>query len=265
MMIVDELKIGGYGPELIVVPTAGPTVDKCIAEKTCDETITGIVRSMLSSEYEISKYEITFDDYEIYTESTGLEVLEDNGWGRESRPVIFVAWKDALAYAEWLTDQTDFKYRLPSVIEWEHAARAGRHTAYWWGPELGVNRANCSDCRSKWSRLKTAPVGSFPPNPWGIHDMHGNVGEFTQDCAMRERRFSLTRRFSLQLSKLSAESKFFRNCRWVRIKGSTWNVTHGPLVLWKLRRDNSYIAKPLVAYPERYMSAGVGFRVVRQM
>ena len=220
---------------------------------------------MISSEYAITKFEITFDDYELFSEATGREIPEDNGWGRGKRPVIFVAWKDALAYAHWLTDQTGFTYRLPSVIEWEHAARAGTHSAYWWGSELGVNRANCSDCVSRWSHLKTAPVGSFPANPWGIHDLHGNVGEFTRDCAMQERRISLTRRFSLKLNELSTEPKFFRKCRWVRIKGSSWISNNPPMVLSKSNRENAYIPGKFAAYPERYKSAAKGIRVVREM
>ncbi|MCY3859270.1 MAG: SUMF1/EgtB/PvdO family nonheme iron enzyme [Gammaproteobacteria bacterium] len=264
-VIVDELEIGGFGPELVVVPIASSKGENCIADETCVETITDIIRSMITKEYAISKYEITFDDYEVFSEATGRELPEDNGWGRGSRPVIFVAWKDALAYADWLTDQTGFTYRLPSVIEWEHAARAGTRTAYWWGQELGVNRTNCSDCRSRWSHLKTAPVGSFPANPWGIHDMHGNVGEFTQDCAMRKRWFSLTRRFPVKLNKLSAEPKFFRNCEWVRLKGSTWNATRDSLVLWKFDRGRAYMERPVVTYPERYKGAAIGIRVVREM
>lgn len=264
-VIVDELEIGGFGPELVVVPIASSKGENCIADETCVETITDIVRSMITTEYARSKYEITFDDYEVFSEATGRELPEDNGWGRGSRPVIFVAWKDALAYADWLTDQTGFTYRLPSVIEWEHAARAGTHTAYWWGQELGANRANCSDCKSRWSHLKTALVGSFPPNPWGIHDMHGNVGEFTRDCAMRERRFSLTRRFPMKLNEISAEPKFFRQCRWVRSTGSSWISTLNPVVLQKYDRSNSYIPRRFAAFPERYKSAAKGIRVVREM
>lgn len=262
-VIVDELRIGGFGPQLVVVPIADPKREDCIAQKTCNETITDIVRSMISSEYAISKFEITFDDYEVFVEATGREIPEDNGWGRDSRPVIFVAWKDALAYADWLTEQAGFTYRLPSVIEWEHAARAGTHTAYWWGSELGINRANCSDCASRWSHLKTATVGSFPPNPWGIYDLHGNVGEFTRDCAMQERRFSFTRRFPTKLNELSAEPKFFRKCRWVRRTGSSWISTLDPLVLQSYDRTNSFIPRRMAAYPERYKSAAMGIRVVR--
>ena len=157
------------------------------------------MRSQLDSRYAISKYEITFNDYDLFSEETGREAPEDNGWGRATHPVIFVAWRDALAYAAWLSDQTGYTYRLPTVVEWEHATRAGTQSAYWWGPEIERNRANCSECGSRWSRLQTAPVGSFPPNPWGIYDMHGNVREFTQDCALRGEKWHPFNRYRYKL------------------------------------------------------------------
>ena len=81
-----------------------------------------------------------------------------------------------------LSQQTGQRYRLPSEAEWEYAARAGSETKYSWGNEIGRNRANCRDCGSRWDFEQTAPVGSFAPNRWGLHDMHGNVYEWVQDC-----------------------------------------------------------------------------------
>ena len=71
---------------------------------------------------------------------------------------------------------------MPTEAEWEYAARAGTETAYSWGNEIGRNRANCRGCGSQWDGGQTAPVGSFDPNSWGLHDMHGNVLEWVQDC-----------------------------------------------------------------------------------
>lgn len=263
-VIVDQLKMGGHGPEMVVVPVAGEKVRNCIPEKVCDETITDIVRSMINSPYAISRYEITFDDFDRFCEATGRTKPEDYGWGRGSRPVIFVSWKDALGYAKWLTDRTGFAYRLPSVIEWEHAARAGRHTAYWWGAELGENRANCRDCGSKWSQLQTAPVGSFPPNPWGIYDMHGNVSEFTQDCALtKRRRFSPFKGRSMY--KLSAESRFVEDCAMVHVKGASWQVNHHLAFRRKTDQNNKHFPERFTYTSIRTMSVGMGIRVVRDM
>jgi formylglycine-generating enzyme required for sulfatase activity len=96
--------------------------------------------------------------------------------------VINVSWKDAVAYAEWLSKQTGKRYRLPTEAEWEFAARAGTTTSYWWGDEVVENRANCRGCGSQWGGEQTAPAGSFKPNPFGLYDTAGNVWEWVQDC-----------------------------------------------------------------------------------
>ncbi len=96
--------------------------------------------------------------------------------------MIIVSWDEAKRYVQWLSRKTGKPYRLPSESEWEYAARAGTETAYSWGDGIGVNRANCRGCGSQWDYSKTAPVGSFGANAWGLHDMHGNVSELVEDC-----------------------------------------------------------------------------------
>ena len=106
----------------------------------------------------------------------------DEGWGRGRRPVINVSWDDATAYANWLSKKTGKPYRLLSGAEYEYATRAGTQTAYPWGDAVGTNNANCHSCGSQWDARQTAPVGSFPPNGFGLYDMVGNVREWTEDC-----------------------------------------------------------------------------------
>lgn len=107
---------------------------------------------------------------------------DDLGWGRGDRPVVMVNWDDAKAYVAWLAQRTKQPYRLPSEAEWEYAARAGTSTSRYWGDEIGSNQANCDGCGSEWDGKMTAPVGSFAPNPWGLHDMLGNVWQWVEDC-----------------------------------------------------------------------------------
>ena len=118
----------------------------------------------------VSRYEVTFDEYDLFAGVTGRQLPHDQGWGAGRRPVINVSWEDAVAYADWLSGQTGKRYRLPTEAEWEYAARAGSETAYWWGDEVGDGRANCDGCGSEWDDEKTAPVGSFQANRFGLYD-----------------------------------------------------------------------------------------------
>lgn len=134
--------------------------------------------------YHIGAHEVTFDAYDRFARATGRRLPDDEGWGRGQRPVINVCVYDALNFSKWLSRKTGTYYRLPTEVEWEHAARAGRNTEYPWGNDLGRNQANCDGCGSQWDNEQTAPVGSFAPNEWGLYDVAGNVGEWT--CSMRD-------------------------------------------------------------------------------
>ncbi len=133
------------------------------------------------NEFEMGKFEVTFEQYDMFCETTGKDKPGDNSWGRSNRPAINVSWQDARDFATWLSKQTNRKIRLPSESEWEYAARAGKSTSYWWGNSPVINVANCADCGSQWDNKSTAPVGAFNPNLWGLFDMAGNVHEWTLD------------------------------------------------------------------------------------
>ena len=132
--------------------------------------------------FELSKTETTFAQWDVCTEYGPCRLVSDEGWGRGSRPVVNVSWHDAQTYVRWLSQATGEHYRLPSAREWDHAALAGSKTKYSWGRRIGRNLANCHGCGSRWDGSQTAPVGSFAANEFGIHDMHGNVAEWVQNC-----------------------------------------------------------------------------------
>jgi formylglycine-generating enzyme required for sulfatase activity len=94
--------------------------------------------------------------------------------------VINVSWDDAQAYVAWLSQKTGKPYRLLSEAEWEYAAQAG--TGREVAASQGANQANCNGCGSSWDSKQTAPVGSFAATTFGLHDMLGNVWEWTADC-----------------------------------------------------------------------------------
>lgn len=167
-------------PEMVVIP-AGSFRMGCVSGKYCGEDEKPVHEVKIDS-FAMSKYEVTFEEYDAFTDATGRERADDEDWGRGRRPVINVSWRDAVAYTHWLSDQTGETYRLPSEAEWEYAARAGTETMYSWGDNIGYNRANCEVCGSRWDDEKTALVGSFEANRWGLYDMHGNVWEWVRDC-----------------------------------------------------------------------------------
>ena len=137
----------------------------------------------ISRPFAMSVYEITFAEYETCVAGGACaKTPDDHDWGRGQRPVINISWAEANDYVLYLSQVTGEIYRLPSEAEWEYAARAGTTSAFWWGDEAGDNVANCRKCGSEWDGKASAPVGSFPANPFSLHDMNGNVWEWTSDC-----------------------------------------------------------------------------------
>jgi formylglycine-generating enzyme required for sulfatase activity/serine/threonine protein kinase len=188
----DYLQDNSLGPEMVWIPAGRFQMGDIQGQGDNDEQP---MRWVSVEKFAIGRTEVTFAEYDRFAEATGREKPDDNGWGRGNRPVINVSMADATAYAAWLSQQTKQQYRLPTEAQWEYAARAGTETLYWWGNEIGLNRANCDGCGSQWDNQKTAPVGSFAPNPFGLYDTVGNVWEWTcseyqekyygkeQDCA----------------------------------------------------------------------------------
>lgn len=138
----------------------------------------------LARPFAIGRFETTFDEWDACVAARACTTKpDDHKWGRSRMPVMNITWYDAKEYVAWLTRLTGRAYRLPTDAEWEYAARAGTVTAFWWGDTLEPNRANCRDCTGQWLHGgKAFPVGSFPPNPWGLYDMSGNLWEWIEDC-----------------------------------------------------------------------------------
>jgi formylglycine-generating enzyme required for sulfatase activity len=96
-------------------------------------------------------------------------------------PVETVSWEDCQEFIKKLRALDGKPYRLPTEAEWEYACRAGTTTAYFCGNTLSLKQANYGKGMKGQSKLATTPVGRYPANPWGLHDMHGNVWEWCQD------------------------------------------------------------------------------------
>jgi formylglycine-generating enzyme required for sulfatase activity len=180
----DTFKECANCPEMMVVPAGSFMMGSPTSEpgRSADEGPQHTVT--IARPFAVGRFAVTFDEWDACAADGGCNGYKpsDEGWGRGRRPVINVSWDDAKAYAAWLSQKTGKSYRLLSGAEYEYATRARTQTAYPWGNAIGTNNANCHACGSQWDAKQTAPVGSFPPNGFGLYDMVGNVREWTEDC-----------------------------------------------------------------------------------
>ncbi len=188
-------------PEMVVIP-AGSFMMGSPASEAGRVSTEGPRHQVRVKSFAIGKYEVTVGEFAAFVKDSGhdaatscwlwngIKLVErsDRSWKNPGfsqtnrHPVTCVSWKDAQAYVSWLSRKTGKRYRLPSEAEWEYATRAGTATARYWGGHLGRNNANCNNCGSRWDGKQTAPVGSFRPNGFGLHDVLGNVWEWVEDC-----------------------------------------------------------------------------------
>jgi formylglycine-generating enzyme required for sulfatase activity len=170
-------------PEMVVVPAGSFTMGSPPGENSrySDESPQHEVR--IARSFAVGRFEVTFAEWEACVAAGGCRHRpNDQGWGRSRRPVIDVSWDDITKeYLPWLSRRTGKAYRLLTEAEWEYAARAGTTTRYHFGDNISKNRAQYLD-GSRGSASRTVPVGTFQPNVFGLYDMHGNVGEWVQDC-----------------------------------------------------------------------------------
>ncbi len=172
------------------------------------------VRSVTVPAFRLGKHEVTFTQWDACVADRGCNgyTPDDEGRGRDSRPVMNVSWNDIQSFIVWLNGKTGGNYRLPTEAEWEYAARAGTTTEYSWGDDIGSNRANCfeNDCGDRYK--PTAPVDSFPANRWGLHDMHGNVSEWVQDCWND----------NYEGAPTDGSAWTSGDCAWSAVRGGSW-------------------------------------------
>ncbi len=134
--------------------------------------------------FEMLRIPLTFRLYDAHCRAEFLDPPADEGWGRDDRPVINVTYWSAAEYCEWLSRRSARRIRLPTEAEWEYACRAGAATPFWTGERIAPDQANFdarysyNDSPKGEARGRTTPADQFPANPWGLHDMHGNVWEW---------------------------------------------------------------------------------------
>jgi formylglycine-generating enzyme required for sulfatase activity/class 3 adenylate cyclase len=166
--------------------------------------------------FAISKFPITNREWKECVAAKACDYVPD---GNDDAPVANVSWNDAQQYVEWLSKITQKTYRLSSEAEWEYAARGGTQTKYWWGDEFKSDMVNCKGCATAYVSTQALKVGSFKPNPFGLHDMGGNVDQWVEDCWHRD----------YQGAPIEGSAWIDKNCGSHVIRSGSW------------KNDTSYI------------------------
>ena len=233
-------------PELVVVP-AGLFIMGLNATSKKGKPAH---RVNIAKPFAIGRFEVKFSEWRACVDAGGCNTEpDDHRWGRKGRPVINITYYDAERYLSWISKKTGYRYRMPSEAEWEYAHRAGTTTLWWWGAKVGRNHANCKDCKSPWSDggdapHGTAPVGSFQPNPFGLHDTAANVFEWVEDCWNK----------SHKNAPNDGSARTEGNCRYRVIRG-------GSFYYYSKVARSDYRAKN----PPNVKSYWLGFRVLREL
>jgi formylglycine-generating enzyme required for sulfatase activity len=170
--------------DLILVKAGSFTMGSPVAEpgrrrNEVQHTVT------LTKDFYLGRYEVTNEQWAKVMNQSNVDVEE------RRLPKGGVSWLDAVEFCKRLTARekangrlpAGMRYQLPTEAEWEYACRAGTTTTYWWGNEADEQRANFG---KDFATGNIKRVGQYEPNPWGFHDMHGNVYEWCNDTASQE-------------------------------------------------------------------------------
>ena len=171
-------------PEMVTVPAGSFMMGAPEEEEGSRPHERPVHQVDFANAFAVGIHEVTFAQWDACVAAGGCDgytpVSFHEEQARANRPVDALNWQDAQNYAAWLSAHTGQTYRLPSEAEWEYAARAGTQTPYHFGATISPDQANYT--YDVGTVVGTVPVGSFPANAWGLHDVHGNVAEWTQDC-----------------------------------------------------------------------------------
>lgn len=232
-------------PEMVVIPPGEFQMGAPPAEagRQAIEGPPTLVR--IADALAVGRFEVTFDEWQACVIEGGCDHWPGEGLRRARNPVAAVSWEDAKRYIEWLNRHTRRKsadapqYRLLSEAEWEYVARAGTSTARPWGEALGTGTAHCRDCGTPPGTRTATPNPRFA-NPWGLHDMLGNVWEWVQDC----------RAGDLASHPKDGSARLEGDCSQRGVRGGAWSTS-----------AKGVRAATRGFYPVSRRDAAVGFRV----
>ena len=280
-------------PEMVVVPSGSFTMGSPASETgTYDEERP--LRTVTVRKFAVGKFVITRAQWAEFVAATNRPTVEGCEWsflpkGEEakaswrhlgftqddSHPAVCVSWQDAQDYLAWLSKRAGRKYRLLSESEWEYASRAGSKTAYPWGSKADHEHLNyggekeagvgLASGRDKW--VYTSPVGSFPPNAFGLYDMNGNVLQWVQDCFSSTYAGLPTDGSAYQSDVLMKGTGYFasmngkRSCEFRMLRGG--DCADPPLMVRSASRN--WAPPPGETLQNYKGTSGLGIRVARDL
>jgi formylglycine-generating enzyme required for sulfatase activity len=172
-------------PSLVIVPAGEFDIGSPHTETGRDASEGPVTRVTLARPFAIGRFPVTRREWSAFALGAGAsDRSPDFPRATPSHPVVNVSWSDATAYCKWASDVSGASYRLPTEAEWEYACRAGTTSPYWTGDAISTRQANFKPAAGdipSIDRRSTTPVGLFPANALGLHDMHGLVWEWCAD------------------------------------------------------------------------------------
>ncbi len=254
----DRLRDGSPGPALIVIPAGlfhmGSPPDefgRCPEEGPQQLMFVGRA-------FAIGRYTVTAEQFERFRLATGWHRRRDLIWARGKHPVMNVRLTDAMDFAAWLSSETGQRYRLPTEAEWEYAARAGSTSAFHFGDTASCREVHFNPSfpyeearqNRKWFLPRCLPssgaleVGSKAPNLWGLHEVHGNVWEFT---------LSRWTKSHVGVDR-DAAAPTLRKGKWITVRGGSYF-------------DTALLARSAARRPRVWdeLDINLGFRLLREL
>jgi formylglycine-generating enzyme required for sulfatase activity len=216
-------------PAMVVVPAGSFQMGDLNNGGAKDEK--PVHQVIIGKPFAVGKYEVTQAEWHL--------VMGDNlsRFRKNSNPVENVSWDDAKNFTRKLSVMTGKKYRLLTEAEWEYAARAGSTTLYHWGNNFSKHYAAVN-------RLSTEAAGSYAANAFGLHDMHGNVWEWVEDCDSN----------NYKQAPNDGSAYLKSDCGVRGLRGGSWY--DGPDHMRSANRDEIIVRK---------RSHSIGFRIARDL
>lgn len=243
-------------PEMVVVPAGDFMMGSAETERGRDRHEGPQHKVSIARNFAVGKFEVTFQQWDDCVKEGGCATKpDDHGWGRGRRPVINVSWSDAKEFVTWLVKKTGKPYRLLTEAEWEYAARAQTKwnpspPPFSTGPTIDYRWANY-DANFTYGkgnggiyRQKTVDTGSLQRNAFGLHEMHGNVWEWVEDCY----------KDSYEGAPSDGSAVTSATCKLRILRGGSWN--YNPTALRAAYR--------YATFPELRVNMA-GFRVARTL